>query len=182
MTTLMERTASTPEEWHAAITAVYQAGKAMFDDDKRPHVELTAEGDTLTLRQLRFLHGPVFGQIAEQVFVNGQQFDKETWKRYLKERFIPDEFEMVQLPFVVDKATGALRPSVRPVPRKKEKSLLDLKNEKRSEFIDQVLAYAATDLGVEFVFTFDEREAVRYRPPLRKAQKATADRGEAVPA
>jgi hypothetical protein len=182
MTALMERTASTPEEWHAAITAVYQAGKAMFDDDKRPHVELTAEGDTLTLRQLRFIHGPILKQISEQVAVEGVRYTKEVWKRHLKELFIPDRFVMVQAPFVRDARTGHWRPSKRKVPRKVEKSLTQLTGRARSDFIDQVLAHAATEWGVEFVFTFDEREAVRYRPPLRKAQKATAERGEAMPA
>lgn len=169
MTALMERRAATPEQWRAGMTAVFKAGEAMLADGKRPHVTLDEEADSLTLRQLRFLHGPVFGQIAEQAVVNGRRFDKDTWKRYLKEQFIPDEFEMVWLPFVVDKVTGELRPAKRKVPRKKEKSLLDLKNQARSDFIDQVLAYAATDLGVEFVFIFDEREAVRYQPPKRKA-------------
>jgi hypothetical protein len=169
MTALMERTARTLGQWREAMTAVFRAGEVMLKEGQSPHVELSEEGDTLTLRQLRFLHGPVFGQIAEQVFVNGRQFDKETWKRFFKERFIPDEFEMVLLPFVIDRKTGEIRPATRKVPRKKEKSLLDLKSKARSEFIDAVLAYAVTELSVQFQFTADERDAVRYQPPKRKA-------------
>lgn len=169
MTALMERSARTLAQWREAMTAVFRAGELMLKEGQSPHIELSEEGDTLTLRQLRFLHGPVFGQIAEQVFVNGRQFDKETWKRFFKERFIPDEFEMVLLPFVIDRKTGEIRPANRKVPRKKEKSLLDLKSKARSEFIDAVLAYAVTELGVAFQFTSDEREAVRYQPPRRKA-------------
>lgn len=180
MTILMERSARTKSQWREAMTVVYRAGEVMLDAGQVPRIELSEEAETLTVRQLRFLHGPVFGQIAEQVFVNGRQFDRDTWKRYLKDRFIPDEFEMVWQPFVVDKATGELRPAKRKVPRKKEKSLLDLKNKARSEFIDQVLAYAVTELGVSFEFKTDEREGVRYQPPKRKAAQQPAPEAQAA--
>lgn len=179
MTALIERTACTQEQWREAATAVYRAGEALLQDGKLPHVELTEEGDTLTLRQLRFIHGPILQQISEQVVVNGVRYTREVWKEHLKDLFIPDRWEMVQVPFVRDAKTGAWRPSKRKVPRKAPKSLLDLKNEARSAFIDQVLAHATTEWGVQFVFRIDEREAVRYRPPQRK-EKAGTQRAEAV--
>lgn len=181
MTAIMERTACTPEQWREGMTAIYRAGEAMLQDGKLPRVELAEDGDTLSVRQLRFIHGPVLQQIAEQVVVNGVRYTKEAWKHHLKELFIPDQFVMVQAPFVRDAKTGEWRPSRRKVPRKVEKSLLSLKNEARSIFIDQVLAHAATEWGVQFVFRFDEREAVRYQPPKRKAG-AQAKAREAVPA
>jgi len=171
MSALIERTSYSQAQWREDMTAVYRAGEAMLADGRLPHVELTAEGDTMTLRQLRFIHGPILQQISEQVVVNGVRYTKEVWKQHLKDLFIPDRWEMVQSPFVRDAKTGAWRPSKRKVPRKADKSLLDLKNEARSAFIDQVLAHAATEWGVVFHFTFDEREAVRYRPPQRKAAK-----------
>ena len=184
MTALMERTAHDLDQWRAGMTAVFRAGETMLADGKLPHIELTEEGDTMTLRQLRFIHGPILQQISEQVVVEGVRYTREVWKEHLKDLFIPDQFVMVRLPYVRDKA-GNWKPSRRKVPRKVEKSLLDLKNEARSIFIDQVLAHAAVEWGVEFVFKFDEREAVRYHPPKRKAKPAQlpapAERGEAVP-
>ena len=177
MSVLMERTAHTLEQWRTGMTAVYKAGEEMLVNGQLPHVELSAEGETMTLRQLRFIHGPILKQISEQVVVEGVRYTRDVWKEHLKDLFIPDQFVMVRLPFVRDKA-GNWKPSRRKVPRKVEKSLLDLKNEARSILIDQVLAYAATEWGVEFVFNFDEREAVRYRPPQRKQ----AQQREAVPA
>lgn len=191
MTALMERTAHDLDQWRAGMTAVYRAGEQMLQDGKLPRVELTEEGDTLTLRQLRFLHGPVFRQIAEQVVVNGVRYTPKTWKTHLKDLFIPDEFEMVQAPFVRDRATGEWRPSKGKVPRKLPKSLTSLKNEARSIFIDQVLAHAAVEWGVVFRFDIDEREACRYQPQKRRAAPASAPaagtatprrREEAVPA
>ncbi|MGQ3051080.1 MAG: hypothetical protein ACT6S0_04785 [Roseateles sp.] len=186
MNALMERTASTPESWRAAATAIFRAGEAMLEAGQRPHVVLDEEADTLTLRQMRFIHGPILQQISEQVRVNGVQYTREMWKIHLKDLFMPDKFEMVQAPFVRDRKTGAWRPSKREVPRKLPKSLKDLTGKSRSEFIDAVLAHAATAWGVEFVFIFDEREAVRYRPPQRKTKPAQLPapvaRGEAVTA
>lgn len=171
MTALMERRAVTVEQWRAGMTAVFKAGESLLAEGKRPHVVLDEEADSLTLRQLRFIHGPILKQISEQVRVNGVQYTRKTWKTYLKDLFIPDEFEMVRMPFVRDAKTGALRPSKREVPRKKPKSLTSLTGRARSDFIDQVLAHAATEWNVEFVFIFEEREAVRYQPPKRKAQQ-----------
>jgi hypothetical protein len=181
VTALLERTAHTPEAWRDGMTAIYRAGEAMLKDGKLPHVELSEEGDTLTLRQLRFIHGPILQQISEQVVVEGVRYTRDVWKEHLKDLFIPDQFVMVRLPFVRDKA-GNWKPSRRKVPRKVEKSLTKLTGRARSDFIDQVLAHAATEWGVEFVFTFDEREAVRYRPPKRKPVTQPQERGEAVPA
>lgn len=166
----LERTATDLESWRAGATAIYRAGEALIAAGKRVRASVQEDEDTLTLRQLRFLHGPVFGQISEQVVVNGVRYTKEVWKEHLKDLFIPDRWEMVQAPFVRDAKTGAWRPSKRKVPRKAEKSLKDLKNEARSNFIDQVLAHAAVEWGVQFVFSFDERESVRYVPPKSKAK------------
>lgn len=179
MTALMERTAHTAEQWRESMTAIYRAGEAMLQAGQLPHIELSEEGDTLTLRQLRFIHGPILQQISEQVVINGVRYTKEVWKEHLKDLFIPDRWVMVQAPFVRDAKTGAWRPSKRKVPRKVDKSLLDLKNEGRSIFIDQVLAHAAVEWSVEFVFRFDEREAVRYQPPRAKQRPKAKQQEEA---
>lgn len=168
MTVLLERSARNQSQWREGMTAIFRAGEAMLQAGQVPHVELTEEGDSLTLRQLRFIHGPILQQISEQVVVNGIRYTRKVWKQHLKDLFIPDRWDMVQAPFVRDAKTGAWRPSKRKVPRKAEKSLTHLRNQQRSEFIDAVLAHAATEWGVQFVFKFDEREAVRYHPPKRK--------------
>ena len=174
---LMSREGTDLVAWRQGMTDVYRAGETMIESGLRPRVELTEAADTLTIRQLRFVHGPILQQISEQVFVNGRAFAREVWKEHLKDLFIPDQFEMVQAPFIRDAKTGQWRPSKRKVPQKKRKSLTSLTGRKRSEFIDQVLAHAATEWGVTFVFRFDERESVRWQPPQRKVRQA-AEREE----
>lgn len=177
MNALMERKADSREELHKQVQAIYDAGKAMVADGKLVRLTLAeADEEKLTLRQMRFIHGPILKQISEQVRVGDQgiQYSRKAWKIYLKDLFIPDDYEMVRVPFVRDAKTGQLRPSKREVPRKKYKSLTDLTGKRRSEFIDWVLAYAATEWNVQFVFTFDEREAVRYHAPKRKQKGVEA--------
>lgn len=166
----IERVAEDRDSWRAAAETIYRAGLALIEDGKRVRITAAEDEDTLTLRQLRFIHGPILQQISEQVIVNGVKYAKEVWKEHLKDLFIPDSWEMVQAPFVRDAKTGAWRPSKRKVPRKVEKSLKSLGVRRCSEFIDQVLAHAAVEWGVQFVFTFDEREAVRYVPPRSKTK------------
>lgn len=170
MTALLERTASTPEAWRDGMAALYRAGCAMLEAGQRPKASLSEDEDGLSIRQLRFIHGPILQQISEQVAPGGVRFTKDAWKQHLKDLFIPDEWEMVHAPFVRDMKSGEWRPAKRKVPRKKAKSLTSLTGKRRSEFIDQVLAHAATEWGVEFVFRFGEREAVKRNAPMKRGQ------------
>lgn len=172
MTATIERVAATAEAWRAAATAGYRAGEALIQDGKRVRMKVEEDDDPLTLRQLRFIHGPVLQQISEQVRVNGIQYTKEVWKAHLKDLFIPDRWEMRRLPYVRDRKTGLLKPSTRAVPVKVEKSLKNLGVKKCSLFIDQVLAHAATEWAVQFRFLADEREAVRYQPARRRVAES----------
>lgn len=180
MDTKIERRAQDLEQWRSVATTIYRAGEAMIQAGQRVHVTLGEDQDTLTLRQLRFFHGPVLQQISEQVVVGGVRYAREVWKEHLKDLFIPDHFEMRRAPFVRDARTGAWRPSKRAVPVRRPKHISELGVKRCSLFIDQVLAHAATEWGVEFVFEFDEREAVRYVPPRSKQKRKDAPRAKPI--
>lgn len=171
MSATLERVAATPEAWRAAATAIFRAGEALIADGKPVSVKLAEHEDALTLRQLRFIHGPMLQQISEQVSVAGVKYTKEVWKEHLKNLFIPDQFEMRRLPFVRDAKTGEWRASKRKVPVKVEKSLKNMGVKRCSVWIDECIAHAATEWGVEFRFLIDEREAVRYRPAHAKRRE-----------
>lgn len=171
MTATLERTASTPEAWRIAATAIFRAGEALIEAGKTAKGSVTEYEDSLTLRQLRFIHGPMLQQISEQARVNGVLYTRDMWKKYLKELFIPDKFVMERAPMVRDRRTGQWRPSKREVPVKVYKSLKDLGVKRCSDFIDKSIAHMSTDWGVEFRFLTDEREAVRYKPARAKAKQ-----------
>lgn len=119
--------------------------------------------DDITTKQRGFLHAAVFPQIAEQVRVNGERFTAEIWKEYFRRLFLPDIFVMRKLP-------GAKRKT----PLRVRVSTEDLSAKQYSEHIDRVIAHAVTEHGVEFHFNADEREAVRWKRPMRKAKQPEA--------
>lgn len=172
-------TAGDRGQWRAAAERAYYTGLELIAAGKSAQVTVTEYEDSLTLRQLKFIHGPVLKQISEQVRVNGVLYTTEVWKEHLKDLFIPDAWDMVRV-LLVDAKTGQLRASKRKVPRKRRKSIGDLGVKRCSEFIDKVLAHAATEWGVQFKFELDERDAVRYRPASKV--RAQAKREEAVTA
>jgi hypothetical protein len=171
MTALMERTAATPEQWRAAATAIFRAGEAMLAAGQLPQVTLAEWEDDITVKQRAFLHAAVFPQIAEQVNANGDRFTADIWKEYYRKLFLGSKWRMQKLPG-----------QKRAVPVKVRVSTEDLGIKRYSEHIDKVIAHAATEWGVAFVFRADEREAVRYVAPKRKPKPAPApaERAEAV--
>lgn len=158
MTASIERIAGTAEMWRTAATAIYRAGEAMIAAGKPVHVKLTEWEDDITAKQRGFLHAAVFPQVAEQVRVNGERFVPEVWKEYFRKLFLGSRYVMQKLPG-----------QKKAVPVKVRVSTEDLGIKAYSEYIDRVIAHAATEFGVSFVFRTDEREAVRYQPPKRKA-------------
>lgn len=84
-----------------------------------------------SLEQNRRYFGPaVLGAIAEQAWCDGRRYDKESWHELFKRRFIG----IVELP------GGGVRAL----------SSTDLNVEQFGAFMQQVEAYAAQELGVQF--------------------------------
>ena len=157
----------TKEGAHAAVMIAYTHAQTLLMNGAKVRIVVSEYDDSLTIRQLRFIHGPLFQQIAEQVKIDGVRYVKDVWKRHLKNLFIPIKFEMWR-ELVQDNETGKWRPAKRATPHRIMPSLNDLTGQARSEFIDKVIAHAVTEWGVEFLFDIDEREGVRY---VRKARR-----------
>jgi hypothetical protein len=84
-----------------------------------------------SLEQNRRYFGPaVLGAIVDQAWVDGRRYNKVSWHEYFCREFIG----VVELPFG---GTRAMHSS-------------DLSIEEFSQFMQQVEAYAAQELGVEF--------------------------------
>lgn len=110
-------------------------------------------------KQRKFLHGPVLGQIAEQVRLpDGSRYTAEVWKHYFRKLFVPDRWESYRLP-------GAKRAT----PHRVRVSTESLSVRQYSALIDAVIAHATSELGVVFDLDPAERESVRYVKPKRAA-------------
>lgn len=118
-----------------ALVALVKANAPVFAQKGEPlRVIITSEEKKRNSEQNRFLWGCVYRDISEQAWVNGKQFDKDTWHEFMARKF--GVCEDVTLP---DGEVVVRR-----------KSTTQMSVGEFSEYITQVQAYAARELGVEF--------------------------------
>lgn len=120
----------------AQIKALAMAGHATV-------VEIRTAEDCKTDKQRKYLHGYVLMTIARQAKVNGQQFDMRVWKEFLRDKFLGHKTLTIRNPMTGKKVRRRVRVSTE-----------DLGVKGYSEYIDRVTAFAATELGVEFLETW----------------------------
>lgn len=94
--------------------------------------------DDITNKQRAYLHAVVLTEIALYARPNGQQFPMPVWKEHFRAQFLG--FKVVT--------------SINPITGKRHRrrariSTEDLGVRGMAEYIDRVIAYAATELGVE---------------------------------
>lgn len=159
MTDSHTRIVTTREQAHEAITQMYSFARALIQDGKRVQISASEDNDPITAKQRRFFHGPILNQISEQVRVGGERYTTDIWKIYFKKLILErrPRYEMTRMP-------GAKRAT----PRRKWWGTEELSIKQYSAFIDEVIAYAATEWAVEFHFLAGERDAVRYQRPVAK--------------
>lgn len=78
------------------------------------------------------------GQIEERAYIAGQRFSADAWNQHCKEQLLPDE-------------TAAGKQKWMHLPSGERRLMLstsDLNIEEMTAYLDQLAAYAATDLGV----------------------------------
>ncbi len=81
----------------------------------------------------------VNGQIAEQAWVRGRQYDAETWHEHAKRELLPEKTAK-------GKAKWRFLPDGS---RALALSTEDLNRSEKSLYIDQLIAWATTELGVQ---------------------------------
>lgn len=143
----------TPEGLRDRFVVAYRHAECLQRNGQAVDLIVRPAERPITALQRAFLHGPVLTQISEQAMDKGQRYVASVWKRYYKTLILERKprYEMVQLP-------GKKRKT----PRRKFWSTEELGPRKYSEFIDEVIAHAVTEWGVQFVFKTGEREEVRY--------------------
>lgn len=116
--------------------------------------------DAITQEQRGYFHAVVLTEIAQFARPGGQQFDMKTWKEHFRSEFLG--FNVVTS---INPLTG------KKVRRRVRISTEDLGIRKLAEYIERVIAFAATDLGV----TVSEPLPPHLRPGRRKAKNETVD-------
>lgn len=157
----------TVEQTRAALqSTVHPWLRQQLEQGRELVLEARLLDDAITQEQRGYLHAVVLTEIAQFARPGGQQFDMKTWKEHFRAEFLG--FKVVT--------------SINPLTGKKSRkrhriSTEDLGVRKLAEYIDRVIAFAATDLGV----TVSEPLPPHLRPGRRKAKETIdEDTGEVL--
>lgn len=133
-----------PDQARAAIAG--QIGpfcRAAWDRGiQRLAVTIEPEEDARTAQQNRFYWGVLLKEISEQAAPGGQKWSAEAWHELGKRQFLPRITKRV-------KVAGRPRPVVTTVIG----STKGLSVKRMGKYMEQFMAFAATELGVQFSAT-----------------------------
>lgn len=124
----------TPSVWTALAAFVKGNAAACLGRGRPLRIIVTEDEKKRSVEQNSRLWKAVYEQIAEQAWVNGAQFSKDVWHEYLAEMYAP-HVEMVM-------PDGEIR--------SRRMSTTEFTVAQFSEYMEQVEAYAASELGVVF--------------------------------
>ncbi|WP_124076726.1 recombination protein NinB [Burkholderia gladioli] len=117
------------------VVAFVRANAKVFADRGEPlRVIVTAEERQRNAAQNRFYWGAILRSIAEQAWVDGRQFDKDAWHEYFARLYgVSDELTLPDGEIIL-----------------RRKSTSQMSVGEFSTYLNQIQAYAANNLGVEF--------------------------------
>jgi hypothetical protein len=120
--------------WNAVV-AFIKANAPSFADKGEPlRLIVTAEECQRNAQQNRFYWGAVLKSISDQAWVDGKQYDKDTWHEFFARRFgILDELTLPDGEIIT-----------------RRKSTTQMSVGEFSEYLNEIQAYATTELGVQF--------------------------------
>ena len=158
---LMRLELHNPEQAHDIISrTLWPYAKEQTKHGHALVLEARLLDDAITDAQRGYFHGVVLTEIAAFARPNGEQFPLKVWKEFFRAEFLG--FNTVT--------------SVNPITKKKARrrvriSTEDLGVRALAAYIDRVIAYAATDLGVQV----SEPLPPHLRPNRRQKQPGTVD-------
>lgn len=162
---LMRIELHTPEQAHQTLA---QHAWPWAKEQLRQGRELVAEfrllDDDITDAQRGYLHGVVLTEIAQFARPCGVKHDMKTWKEYFRSEWLGFKVVTSVNPLTGKKARRRVRVSTE-----------DLGVRRLAEYIDRIIAFAATELGVQV----SEPLPPHLRPQRRKrAEVVDQDTGE----
>lgn len=154
----MERTIVLSNEIavNAAITAIRLNWQAAAQSGNPLAARIYTHKETRTGEQNRLMWVRL-GEISDQAFINGQRFSAEVWAEHLKREFLPEH----EGPSRYVKK-GYCKWSILPNGERVLKgSTTQLTTAGFSNYMDQIMSYAAQELGVMFGATPEEERMYR---------------------
>jgi hypothetical protein len=139
MSEVLDRIVRTREQAHQVSLIGYAHAQAILANGKPVRVMVQEHEEDRTLQANRYYWGPCLKEIAEQASLNGQRYVGEAWHEFFRRQYLGYE---IRKTYVAGKK--------KPVIVRRLKSTRDLKVRAFSVYLEQIQAFASTDLGVRF--------------------------------
>lgn len=143
-----------PTQAHKAFGEAWKQAKNLLVAGRKQVLTITDFEDALTTKQRGFYHGYILTMIAEQAMVEGRKYPMATWKEHFRAEFLGDKVVTEINPMTGIETKRAVRISSESLGVKGYNNL-----------IEQVTAFAVTELNVVFDKDFDQwckEQAERY--------------------
>lgn len=136
---VLDRVVTSREAAHEAARQAYANAQAIVLNGRPARIVCQEHEDDRSLQQNRFYWGVVLKEISEQARIGGQRWASEAWHELGKRQFLGYEVVKVQV-------AGRKKPTV----YRRLRSTTSLGVRAMSKYLEQVMAFAVTDLGVQF--------------------------------
>jgi uncharacterized protein YcbX len=143
-----------PVQAHKALQTIWGIAKNNLVAGRKQVLTLADFDDSVTTKQRGYYHRFILTEIANQTVRDGKKYPMEVWKEHFRDKYLGDEVVTT-----IDPMTGIETKVVKPI------STESLGVKKYNALIEQVTAFAVTELGVNFDQDFDqwcEEQAERF--------------------
>lgn len=143
-----------PTQAHKAFGEAWKQAKNLLMAGRKQVLTIVDFEDALTTKQRGFYHGYILTQIANQASIDGRKYPMHVWKEHFRATYLGDEIVSEINPLTGVETKRAVRISSESLGVKKYNIL-----------IEQVTAFAVTELNVKFDKDFDqwcEEQAERF--------------------
>ena len=124
---------------HRVLNDAYRMAQALMADGRRVRIRVGEYEVDRTLAQNRYYWGVVLPTISQQARIEGQRWVADAWHELMRRQFLGVEVKRVTV-------AGRRKKLV----NRRLRSTSDLKVRAFGNYLDQVQAFASSDLGVMF--------------------------------
>lgn len=125
----------TDSAWLSFMALIRANASSLKEQGTPLRLIVTTEERKRNNEQNKFYWGGVLKYVAEQAWVNGKQYDKDTWHEFLARKFgVCEDVTLPDGEIII-----------------RRKSTTQMSVHEFSEYLNQVQAYAAGELGVDLL-------------------------------
>lgn len=139
MSDVLDRICKTKEQAHQAASQGYTHAQAILANEKPVRFLVQEYEEDRTLEANRYYWGACLKEISEQAMIGGDRYIAEAWHELFRRQFLGYKIKKVHV-------AGRKKATV----IRSLKSTRDLKIKSFSKYIEEIQAFAVTELGVVF--------------------------------